>query len=92
MIYLTFGMIRNIQGFYRAPSDSLLYVWKRFSDAAKRFLMCRYGSGLHDSILGCVAAIVVYCPLHAAFLTERLCIDVLTSRAFEVNNNTHYAS
>lgn len=89
MIYLIFGMIRNVQGLYRAPSDYLLYVRKRFSDAAKRFLMCRYGSGRHDSILGCMAAIVVYRPLLAAFLTERLCIDVLTSRAFEVSNNTH---
>lgn len=89
MIHLIFGMIRNVQGIYRAPSDYLLNVRKRVSDAVKRFLMCRYGSGLHDSVLGCMAAIVVYRPLLAAFLTERLCIDVLTPRAFEVSDNIH---
>jgi hypothetical protein len=88
MVFLIFGMVNRVQGLYLTPSHYALKARRFMSDATKSFLKRHYGDGTYDSIFTSLIAIIVYRPLVALFLTIRLCLDALVSKACEVRYYT----
>jgi hypothetical protein len=84
IVFLGFGMINRIRRLYRAPNLIIAKVRKGISHRSRHFLMYVYGKGSADSLVACLAAVLIYRPLLALFLMIRLLMDGLTSMAFEV--------
>jgi hypothetical protein len=87
ILFLGFGLINRLRRLYHAPNLVVTTVRHWVSHKARHFLEYFYGRGSADSLVSCIAAVLVYRPLLAIFLAVRLLIDGLTSMAFEVNNN-----
>jgi hypothetical protein len=88
IVFLGFGMINRIRRLYHAPNLIMAKARNRISQISRCFLMYIYGQGSADSVVACLAAVMVYRPLLALFLTVRLLTDGLTSMAFEVRGSS----
>jgi hypothetical protein len=82
--FLGIGMINRIRRLYHVPNLIVNKGRSWTSHKVKRFLMYCYRPNSGNSFIACIAAVLVYRPLLAAFLTVRLLIDGCTSMAFEV--------
>jgi hypothetical protein len=90
IVFLGFGMMNRIRRLYHAPNLIIAKARKGISHKSRRFLMYFYGQGSADSIIACLAAVLVYRPLLALFLTIRLLMDGLSSMAFEVSGSLQH--
>jgi hypothetical protein len=85
IVFLGFGIINRLRRLYHAPNLIMTKVRNWTSHKVRCFLMHVYGQGSADSLIACLAAVLVYRPLLALFLMARLLVDGFTSMAFEVN-------
>jgi hypothetical protein len=87
IIFLGFGMINRLRRLYHAPNLIVSKARAWVSRKVRSFLMHCYGRICADSFIACAAAVLVYRPLLALFLTVRILMDGLTSLAFEVRRH-----
>jgi hypothetical protein len=90
LVLLGFGTINRIRRLYHAPNIIVNRGRTWISHKARCFLMHCHGSGSADSLIACIAAVLVYRPLLALFLAVRLLVDGFTSMAFEVRGTSLY--
>jgi hypothetical protein len=89
MIFLGLNMVIRIQRLYRPPTAVALKVRAWVSHRARNLLKRCYRRCSSNSLAAWTEAILIYRPLLALFLTIRLSVDVLTSKALDVSDSGH---
>ncbi|KAF2025909.1 hypothetical protein EK21DRAFT_92864 [Setomelanomma holmii] len=84
IVLLAAGMINRVARLYVASYHFIVRLRSKCSSKVRSFLDICYGGGSSKAFIACTASVVVYRPLLAFFLTVRLFLDILTSKAFEV--------
>jgi hypothetical protein len=84
IVLLATGMISRVVRLYQPSHMAVIKSRSWVSRKAMLFLQWSYRKVIADSIYASVAAVLIYRPLLAVFLSARLLADVFTSKAFEV--------
>lgn len=89
MAFMGFAMANRVLRLYH-PSHAIFIKTRRWcSNKARSLLWSAYGNIIFPSIVASMAAIIVYRPLLALFLMTRLLLDMVSSKAFEVDGIMH---
>lgn len=84
VLLLSFGMIVRICRLFPLPLRKLDNLRRKGSKVGQDWLQKIYDSSRSDSLSAFLLEICVYKPLLAIFISCRLSLDTLTSKAFEV--------